>query len=159
MSCHKIWDQFKIFYGYIVATDVNIPVTIVSSFFIDYCSYYTWCGYEVHGMTLMLKLKGATWLHHSEDLFVHVSVNTTYNFNALTPVCVEVMVLIRCVSMYHHKNEWSVLEQLVSITFCLILGRMRHLFTSLQSLQERSYEKVKCFWVAYTVQRMLTCQN
>jgi hypothetical protein len=47
---------------------------------------HTWCDYDVPGMILLLDLKGAMRLDHSEDMSVRVSPCTDYDLNALTPV-------------------------------------------------------------------------
>jgi hypothetical protein len=46
----------------------------------------TWCGYEVTGMILLRGLKGAMRLDHSNDMSVHVSTCTDYDFDELTLV-------------------------------------------------------------------------
>jgi hypothetical protein len=50
-----------------------------------------------------------------------------------------------------NTNEWSV--------FRATKECKRHLSNALRRLWGRSYEKVKCFWVAQTVQRELSCRN
>jgi hypothetical protein len=44
------------------------------------------CGYELPGMILLCKLKGAMQLEHGKDMTVHVSTCTSYDCNALMPV-------------------------------------------------------------------------
>jgi hypothetical protein len=44
-----------------------------------------WCGYEVPRMTLLHNLKRAMQLDHSKDMYVHVLICTSYNFNTLMP--------------------------------------------------------------------------
>jgi hypothetical protein len=46
----------------------------------------TWCDYEAPGMILLCDLKGAIQLDCSENMSVHVSTCTTYDFSALMPV-------------------------------------------------------------------------
>jgi hypothetical protein len=46
----------------------------------------TWRDYEVPGVILLSNLKGAMKRDPSEDVSVHVSTCTSYDFNALTPV-------------------------------------------------------------------------
>jgi hypothetical protein len=53
-------------------------------------------------MILLRDLKEAMPLHHGTDMSVHVPTCISYDFNAS---CVEVVALIRCVSMSHRKNE------------------------------------------------------
>jgi hypothetical protein len=45
-----------------------------------------WCDYEVPGMILPRNLETAMRLDCSEDMSVHVSTYTAYDFNLLTPV-------------------------------------------------------------------------
>jgi hypothetical protein len=51
-----------------------------------YIYIYIWCGYEVSGIILSHRLKGAMRLNHSKYMSVHVSTCTKYDFNALASV-------------------------------------------------------------------------
>jgi hypothetical protein len=101
-------------------------------------------------------MKFPEWFDRSEDMSVHVLTWTTYGFNAWTPV---VWKLWRwydvCVSTSRHKNESSVFTATNQRwILCEISNECKwHLCDALRGLWERSYEKVECFWVAWTVQR------
>jgi hypothetical protein len=45
-----------------------------------------YCGYEVTGMILFCYLKGAMRIDCSNEMSVHVSTCTSYDFKALAPV-------------------------------------------------------------------------
>jgi hypothetical protein len=83
---------------------------ILTYFYIGKFSFSAWCGYEVPGMILLLcDLKETVRLDRSKSTSVHVSICTSFDLNALTPV---VWKLWRwkdlCVSTSCRKNEWSV---------------------------------------------------
>jgi len=43
---------------------------------------------------------------HMKVMSVHVSTCASYDFSALSPVCVDVVTLIRCVCFYILLQKW-----------------------------------------------------
>jgi len=51
-------------------------------------------------------LTGTMQLDHSNHMSLHVSTCTSYSFNAVKPVCMEVVVLSPCMFLCIVINEW-----------------------------------------------------
>jgi hypothetical protein len=63
-----------------------------------------WCVTEVPGMILLHHLKGAMQLDCSKDMSACFNLHKL-RFQCISASYVEVVVLVRHVSMSHHKNE------------------------------------------------------
>jgi len=60
--------------------------------------------YEVPGMILLRDLKGAVRLDCSKNMFAHISPCTTYDFNALTLLCLSCGADKTCVFLHLVAN-------------------------------------------------------
>jgi len=108
------------------------------------------CDYEVPGMILLRDLKGVMRLDRSKDTSVRVSVGTSYDFNALTPVVWKFRwwKFVWVSTSRHKKLLEQILELWIDIKFCAKLGNNVSGDCAVLSKAYGgggSYENVKCF--------------